>query len=270
MPRYAGGLSCWMRDQSCHERFKSQHYKLLFFVLYKINCLKHPSVLCQSKPGAAVCPRISPRYVPVSALRSLCRGPRRVGARGVGDSRRVGRFSYGWRRFQLRRLFVAVCGLRFTGRLRFSLEVRKFRTLNSVTDCCGYRLQQVGLQRDFFERKLLTTMLNIYINIKFVVSHIFLRKICSVEHYIEHSLLEHYIEHYIEHFVLAVMYTHKPCLGCYPYTQTMFLLLQWQVDDFHDRGTNPQGGGGGGPTYYLAKFFPKLHDNERNWTQGGI
>ena len=28
----------------------------------------------------------------------------------------------------------------------------------------------------------------IYINIKFVVSHIFLRKICYVEHYIEHAL----------------------------------------------------------------------------------
>ena len=161
MPRLVGGLSCWMRDQSCHGRFKSQHYKLLFFVLYKINCLKHPSVLCQSNPGAAICMCISPRYVPVSALRSLCRGPCQVGARGIGDSRRVARFSYGWRWFQLQQLFVAVCGLQFTGRLHFSLEVRKFQTLNSVTDCCGYRLQQVGLQWDFFKLKLLTTMLNI-------------------------------------------------------------------------------------------------------------
>ena len=67
------------------------------------------------------------------------------------------------------------------------------------------------------------------------------------------------------------------CVGCYAHTQTMCWLLsihtnnvtpQWQVENFHDRGTNPQGGGV--PTYYLAKFFPKLHDNERNWTQGGI
>ena len=48
------------------------------------------------------------------------------------------------------------------------------------------------------------------------------------------------LEHYIEHSVLAAMHTHKPCVGCYPYTQTMLLLLQWQVEDFHDRasGTN--------------------------------
>ena len=24
----------------------------------------------------------------------------------------------------------------------------------------------------------------------------------------------------------------------------------------------------GAPTYYLAKCFPKLHENERNWTEG--
>ena len=25
---------------------------------------------------------------------------------------------------------------------------------------------------------------------------------------------------------------------------------------------------GGAPTYYLAKFGPKLHENEENWTRG--
>ena len=45
------------------------------------------------------------------------------------------------------------------------------------------------------------------------MSHIFLRKICYVEHYIEHSLLEHYIEHSALPVLAAICNTHTSHLG---------------------------------------------------------
>ena len=39
----------------------------------------------------------------------------------------------------------------------------------------------------------------------------------------------------------------------------------WQNHDSLDGGTNPRGWA---LTYYLANFSQKLHENERNWTEG--
>ena len=74
----------------------------------------------------------------------------------------------------------------------------------------------------------------IYINIKFVVSHVFSPSLSS-------------------RFARTLYRT--LCVGCYPYTQIMLHLLQWQVEDFHDRGTNSQGGGGG--CQPIGQIFPK-------------
>ena len=44
----------------------------------------------------------------------------------------------------------------------------------------------------------------------------------------------------------------------------------WAVADpdyFPQSGRQP-GGGGGAPTYYLAKFSSKLHENKENSTEG--
>ena len=41
----------------------------------------------------------------------------------------------------------------------------------------------------------------------------------------------------------------------------MLLLLQWQVEDFHDRGTNPQGGGGGGVGECQPIIWPNFSQN---------
>ena len=43
------------------------------------------------------------------------------------------------------------------------------------------------------------------------------------------------------------------------------ILIQQWIQDFSDRGHQPQTGA---PTYYLATFHPKLHENEENWTGG--
>ena len=37
--------------------------------------------------------------------------------------------------------------------------------------------------------------------------------------------------------------------------------IQWRIHYFPDEGRQP-------PTYYLAIFFQKLHESQRNWTQG--
>ena len=44
---------------------------------------------------------------------------------------------------------------------------------------------------------------------------------------------------------------------------TVRMYLQQWIQDFRELGTKPKRGA---PTYYLANFPRKLHENEENWT----
>ena len=43
------------------------------------------------------------------------------------------------------------------------------------------------------------------------------------------------------------------------------IIVQWRIQDFPDGYTNPNGGA---PTFYLANFPQKLHENEEILGQG--
>ena len=49
-------------------------------------------------------------------------------------------------------------------------------------------------------------------------------------------------------------------------TRRLWKSFQWWIQDFPEGCTNPKGEG---PTYYLTKFFQKLHENEEILAERG-